>query len=59
MMAILFRFPMVLDKMAAILLKTEHHWKTKHWNWNSEHVRYSSPYCKRVVHSGIVYEDQT
>ena len=24
-----FRFPMVFDKMAASLFKTEHHWKTE------------------------------
>ena len=33
--AILSRFPMVLDKMAAILIKTEHHCKTEH-HWKTE-----------------------
>ena len=33
MAAILFGFPMVLDKMAAILLKTEHN------------MQYSDPHC--------------
>ena len=36
MIAILFGFPMVLDQMAAILFKTEHHWKTKP-HWKIEH----------------------
>ena len=35
MATILFQFPMVLDKMAAILFNTEHCWKTKH-HWKTE-----------------------
>ena len=32
MAAILFQFPMVFDKMAPILFKTEHYWKIEcHW----------------------------
>ena len=33
---ILFKFPLVLDKMAAILFKTQHCWKTQH-NWKTEY----------------------
>ena len=35
MVAILFRFPMVLDKIATILFKTEHHRKTL-YHWKTE-----------------------
>ena len=35
--AILFGFPTVLEKMAAILFKTEHHWKTE-CHWKSEQM---------------------
>ena len=33
--AILFWFPMVLDRMVAILFKTEHPWKMEH-HWNTK-----------------------
>ena len=49
MAAFLFGFPIVLDKMANILFKTEHHWKTDS-NWNSLRVRYSSPHCTQLNH---------
>ena len=45
MPTILFRIPMVLDKMGPILSKTECHRKTKQgYNWNTEQVWYSIPH---------------
>ena len=43
MAAILFQFLIVLGKMAAILFKMEH--QTEGYHWNSECFRYYSPQC--------------
>ena len=49
MAAILFWFPVVLDKIATILFKTGQHWKTEGYHWNSKHVRYFSPQCIQII----------
>ena len=40
--AIFFQFPMIMDKMAAILFKMEHPRKTER-HWNSKSIQYSCP----------------
>ena len=43
MAAILFRFPMVFDKMAAILLGNTIGEPNRGYHWNSEHKRIPAP----------------
>ena len=67
----LFGFPMVLDKIAAILFKMECHWKTEQrativfqllqaWVQLGQHVKkqYSSPHCSLLFRSPMYLKFQ-